>query len=331
MKKIALNIFSNPSRATLTLTSIFGLVFIFTAFANITAAQSNQLMLADIVIALRSKKVTLSDRNKIIADAVLVRGVTFSLTPEIEKELEDTGADKNLIESIKQKSHIVKTSAVVTPTVETKPKTEPVAPAPPDFSFYEKRADVSFSKNDLDAAFTDYNKAIEMNPKAPGSLLGRGLVYEKRGNLDLAAGDYGKALEIEPANAAAKAYNDRVAEAQERAKPKSDPIAAQTVAAPVVIPDVIDLGLLTKELAIRIAVPVYPKEAASIKIGGRVVVDITFDTDGKVTSAKASSGSRYLKQNSEDAAKRSIFKPAMFGTQAVKGKGYIVYNFTPPQ
>ena len=50
-------------------------------------AQSNQLMLADILIALRSKKVSLAERNDIISKAVSARGITFGLTPEIEKEL----------------------------------------------------------------------------------------------------------------------------------------------------------------------------------------------------------------------------------------------------
>src|SRR5436189_3908215 len=97
MKELILSAFSNSHRRLVALVSIVSLIFIFTAFSNIAAAQSNQLMLADILIALRSKKVTLPERNKILADAVVVRGVTFVLTPEIEKELADTGADRNLI------------------------------------------------------------------------------------------------------------------------------------------------------------------------------------------------------------------------------------------
>src|SRR5690348_816466 len=68
--------------------------------APAAAGQAVQLSLADILIALRSKKVTMPERNKILTEAVLQRGITFSLTPEIEKELEATGADKDLIDSI---------------------------------------------------------------------------------------------------------------------------------------------------------------------------------------------------------------------------------------
>src|SRR6478672_10675537 len=75
-------------------------------------AQSNQLMLADILIALRSKKVSLAERNDIISKAVTARGITFGLTPEIEKELTDTGAEKILLDAIRQKATMVKVAAV---------------------------------------------------------------------------------------------------------------------------------------------------------------------------------------------------------------------------
>src|SRR5439155_9424865 len=70
-------------------------------FSVSTFAQQSQLSLADFLIGLRSKKVTLEERNKILTEAAKVRGVTFALTPEIEKELENTGADKNLITAIR--------------------------------------------------------------------------------------------------------------------------------------------------------------------------------------------------------------------------------------
>ena len=66
-------------------------------------AQTPQLSLADLLIGLRSKKVTLEERNKILAEAVRQRGITFALTGEIEKELSTTGAGKELISAIRQK------------------------------------------------------------------------------------------------------------------------------------------------------------------------------------------------------------------------------------
>ncbi|HEX3102128.1 MAG TPA: TonB family protein, partial [Pyrinomonadaceae bacterium] len=347
------------------LVSIVSFIFIFTAFSNIAAAQSNQLMLADILIALRSKKVTLPERNKILADAVVVRGITFALTPEIEKELTDTGADRTLIDSIRQKSHIVKTSAVVTPPVETKPKADPVPP-PPDFGFYEKRADASLSKADFDAAITDYTKAIEMDPKSPEAYLGRGIAYsskqsfdlaiadfdkaielkpknvagyanrggafERKGDLDKASADYDKALEIEPANEFVKSGATRIKDAQAKALAAKKPepvVAAPTTAAAPPRPEFVDLGGLTKTSATKMVTPVYPAFAVKSHIGGRVVVDVMLDEEGNVTSAKAGSGPAMLKSACEDAASRSKFKPAMYDNRPIKGKGFVIYNFTP--
>src|SRR6476646_5751529 len=66
-------------------------------------AQSRELSLADILIALRSKKADIGQKNKILADAIKQRGITFSLTPEIEKELDGTGAANDLIAAIREK------------------------------------------------------------------------------------------------------------------------------------------------------------------------------------------------------------------------------------
>ncbi len=366
MKELTSPASSRSYRTLIALVSVVSFIFILTAFSNIAAAQPNQLMLADILIALRSKKVTLPERNKILAEAVIVRGVTFSLTPEIEKELTDTGADRTLIDSIRQKSHIVKTSAVVTPPVETKPKPEPVAPPPPDFGFYEKRADISLSKGEFDAAITDYTKAIEMDPRSPEAFLGRGLAYsgkqsyhlaiadydkavelkpkysvayenrgeafEKQGNKDKAVADYDKALEIEPANELAKAGSARLHTEQAKAVQKPEPVVAPppTVTAPPK-PEFVDLGALTKASAVKMVTPVYPQFAVKSHIGGRVVVDVMLDEEGNVTSAKAGSGHQLLKSICEEAARKSKFKPAIYENHPIKGKGYIIYNFTAEQ
>src|SRR4051794_33815710 len=73
------------------------------ATASGLQGQTPQLSLADLLIGLRSKKVTLQERNRILAEAVRQRGITFSMSGEIEKELSTTGADKELIEAIKHK------------------------------------------------------------------------------------------------------------------------------------------------------------------------------------------------------------------------------------
>ena len=46
-------------------------------------AQSSELSLADLLIGLRSQKVSIEERNRILAEAVRERGITFKYTPEI--------------------------------------------------------------------------------------------------------------------------------------------------------------------------------------------------------------------------------------------------------
>lgn len=333
----------------------------FTAFAGIATAQNTQLMLADILIALRSKKVPLNERNKIIAEAVTTRGITFTLTPEIEKELSDTGADNNLIDSIKKKAPAAKT-VQVTPVVEKKP--DPVPP-PPDFSFYQKRGDAAMAKGEVDGAIADFTKSIEMNAKSsdaywsrasaylaknsidlaiadldkvvelkPDSSVAyarRGEVLEKKGSVDKALVDYNKAVSLDASNESAKTAAARIVAAQQaaakaQAKPEPPPVAPVTKPAVV---DKVDRGLLTKEDALRMVTPVYPTFAIQSRIGGEITVDVTIDAEGNVTSAKARGGHMFLKQNSEDAAEKSKFKPATINGQAVKSTGYVVYKFTP--
>jgi TonB family protein len=174
-------------------------IFVFTTFAQTPA----QLSLADILIALRSKKVTLVERNKILTDAVMVRGITFALTPEIEKELAGGGADGALIDAIRQKSPVVK--PVEKPVVKPSPSATPIAvptptptPAPPDFSYYQKRAGAYVNSGDLDSAISDYSKAIELKSSDVSSYLNRGMAYSQKKNYDLAIKDYDKAIELDP-------------------------------------------------------------------------------------------------------------------------------------
>ena len=199
-----------------------GAIAIFlVAFSAPGYAQTNQLSLADILIALRSKKASLPDRNKILTDAIATRGTTFTLTPEIEKELSTTGATKTLLDSIRQRSQIAKVSAVTRSSAEPKLRVDdkkptviiPPSPAPPDFAFYEKRAEQSFIGGEIDAAIVDYTKAIEMNAGATRAFLGRANCYMRTNSFILAIADLTKLIELDPKNAAAYAKR---AEAHEK-------------------------------------------------------------------------------------------------------------------
>jgi len=350
---------SNRSPVFFLSSMLLALAILPSALAVTASAQARQLTLADIVIALRSNKVPLPERNKLLTEAVNNRGTTFSLTPEIEKELSGTGADKALLDSIRRRTQIVKVSSVAASATDQKPKPEPPkvvpAPPPPDFSFYEKRADESVAKGDMDAAIADYTKAIELNasdskalkgransyftkglyspaladltklieldPKDAGSYARRAQLTEKQGNADLALEDYKKAYELDPNNEVAKPVVERWR--AEQAKAAAPPV----IETPVASPEFVDLGVLTESMAVRMVKPAFTTAALQAGAGGQIIVYVELDANGNVTKAKSVSGNALLRPGSEDAARRSKFKPAMTAGKPIKAKGRIVYNF----
>lgn len=319
-----------------------------------------QLSLADILIALRSKKVTLAERNQILTSAVAERGITFTLTPEIEKELQSTGADNNLIEAIRQKS-LAAVAALVPPKPGPPVVTIPVpTPTPLDAVFYKKRGssyvakgefdlavvdldkvielkgdDAStylnrgiayLAKNRPDLAIGDFSKTVELDPQNATAYFNRGNSYEKSGNIQKAIGDYQKALDLDANNEAAKSSLQKLQAVQTKPEPKpvvpDNPPAAVPAAGTL---EMVNVGQINN--AIKLAMPVYPVMARQMNIQGKVVVQVTLDEEGKVVSVKATAGPNALRSVSEDAARKSKFNPAKVGDKAVKSTGYVVFNF----
>jgi TonB family protein len=328
------------------------IAIVIAIFASSAVAQNPPLSLADLLIGLRSKKVTLPEKNQILTAAVTERGITFVMTPEIEKELAATGADAALIAAIRTKNQ---PKPVATPT--PKPVATPIpTPTPPDFSYFQRRADASLGKGELDAALTDYNKAVEMknddptlyvgrgrthfslksydlsvkdfdkaielSPKTAVAFLSRGASYEKLGDVQKALTDYKKAADLDPASEAAKNEVKRLEDEIVKATAKVAPPVE------VVKPEFLNLGNLSASTAERMVMPTYSAMAKQSRISGKVTVDVELDVEGNVVSAKAASGHAMLRQSAEDAAKRSKFKPALFNQQPIKAKGVITYNFT---
>ena len=328
------------------------LALLLSAFAlDANAQQAEPLSLADLLIGLRSKKVSIEERNQILANAVKERGITFVNGPEIEKELDATGADQVLIAAIRSKSQPPKPVATPTP----KPAATPV-PTPTPVDFYQKRADASLDKGEADAALADYNKALEMksddanlyvgrgrahfskksydlsvkdydkaselSPKTAIAFLNRGESYEKLGDVQKALADYRKASELDTSNGTAKAEVKRIED--QLAKETAEKAAAAKAAE---VPEFLNLGSLSTANAIRMVTPTYPAMARQSRVVGKVSVDVDLDAEGNVVEAKATSGHAMLKQAAEDAAKRSKFQPALFNGKPIKAKGVLVYNF----
>jgi len=337
------------------------ILLLATILQSVPAQQPAQLSLADILIALRSKKVTMVEKNKILSDAVKTRGITFALTPEIEKELQSTGADYALIDSIRQKNPQLKTVAAVQPKPVPTPAATPApTPPPPDFNFYQKRAEGSLAKGDFDSAVADYNKAIELksdpsaylnrgvaflkknnydlsivdfskvielNPKETVAYLNRGNSYEKKGELQKALSDYQKAVDLDANNEAAKTNLQRLQAEQAKLEPKpKNPEPIPVTAEPVKPAGPVNFGSL-KNQAVKLVMPVYSAIDRQRNIQGMVTVQITLDEEGKIVEAKATGGTPSLRTASEEAARRSKFKPVVIGGQAVKATGFINYNF----
>ncbi|MCA1588923.1 MAG: TonB family protein [Acidobacteria bacterium] len=333
------------------------LLFALLALPAEISGQNPQLSLADLLVGLKSKKVPLNDRNKILAEAVQQRGITFSLTPEIEKELSATGADNSLIGTIKAKS----------PVSPPRPAPEPVKPAatptPPDFVFYKSRAEVAAGKGDFTGALADYgkalelkpdsaptfvsrgqtyfsmksfglsvadfNKAVDLNPKDSMTYFNRGAAQEKLGEKKKAMVDYQKAVELEPTNESAKISLKRLQDEEAKLVAKVEPVPPPKAPEPVEIaPEFVDLGTVTGANAVRMVRPVYPQLAQRSNIEGRVVVAIEVDEIGNVTKAKATSGHQMLRMAAEAAAQRSKFKPGAFDGRPNKAKAVVIYNFS---
>ncbi len=334
------------------------------ALPKIKAQSPRQLSLADILIGLKSSRATLPDRNKILSEAVVERGITFSLTTEIENELSKTGADKNLVEAIRQKSPLIKPLTI--PDVQPpQPKPSPVIVSTlPDFTFYQKRADENMGKSEYDLAIVDYNKALELNPKSvpayfnrgrafyfkrdfPSAIesyskvieitpkdsvvyYNRGLLYEKTGNPAKAAEDYRKAVELDEKNQPAIENLKKIREAEQAKKQlPSAPTQTETprTIQPNDLPTVLNYGRIDASLAIKMILPVYSMTAKNMNAEGQVIVEVEIDEQGNVTSAKAVSGHSLLRKFAEDAALKTKFKSASVDNKAVKAKGQIVYNF----
>jgi TonB family protein len=156
--------------------------------------QQEPLSLTNITSALRSKKTNdLAYKNEILIAAVNKRGISFTLTPEIERQLRGAGANPALIEAIRQKSPKLPSPTPVTnPTVVSTP---PPPPAPAA-DLYLRRGDEYVAKGEYDRAVLFYDEAILLNPSDAESYYKRGFAYHYKNNHDRAFEDYKTAIRL---------------------------------------------------------------------------------------------------------------------------------------
>ncbi len=70
-----------------------------------------------------------------------------------------------------------------------------------DAAFYVSRGNDCVNKGQYDAAISNYDKALEINPRYALAYYNRGITYGNKGRYDEAISDFTKALEINPKNA----------------------------------------------------------------------------------------------------------------------------------
>ena len=355
----------NVSRSRINVVPVMFLAGLLVLTGSLSSAfgQTRQLSLADILIALRSKKADIQEKNKILSEAVKTRGITFSLTPEIEKELDSTGAYPELLVAIREKATLVKAANETQSKPDTSMVAEVVAkpsPAPPNFDYYWNRASAAIGKGDLDSALPDLDRAIELRPgdsssrvargqallkqeKFEASLIdfdtalrveqssaayaGRATANEKLGKLDAAIADYQKAGELDNQNEAAKSSYSRLVAEKTRAEAKkaAEIEAAKPVPLPVITGPV-QIGPLNA-YASRLVSPVFSELDRKLGFQGKVIVQISLDETGKVTSVEANSGAKNLRGLAVDAVKKSKFNPVLVDGKPVKAEGTITFNF----
>ncbi len=75
-----------------------------------------------------------------------------------------------------------------------------------DAKFYNNRGIAYGEKGQYDQAISDFNKALEINPRYNKAYNNRGITYRLKGQYDQAILDFNKAIEINPIDA--EAYNN---------------------------------------------------------------------------------------------------------------------------
>ena len=75
--------------------------------------------------------------------------------------------------------------------------------------------------------------------------------------------------------------------------------------------------------------PVYPPNARKMNATGTVEVEITISVEGLVVEATAISGHFALRSAAVEAARKWVFKPAIYNGEPVKVKSVLTFTFSP--
>jgi protein TonB len=134
-----------------------------------------------------------------------------------------------------------------------------------------------------------------------------------RGAGPVGPGDNGARVAVNP--------QPHVIETEDVPPPEPPPTPAPTPRKVLVLSQLIGSRIVDKP------VPVYPPIAKAAGIQGSVSVEILVDEQGRVVSAKATTGHALLRVAAQQAAMRASFTPTKLNGEPVKVSGVINYNF----
>lgn len=149
------------------------------------------------------------------------------------------------------------------------------------------------------------------------SLLDRNVMQPLPGAAVDVEEDADDAIEGTPADASDTAGEGQTEAGEEPLPPPAD---GKTISA----------GVLNGK-AISKPQPPYPSIAKAARASGTVVVQVTVDETGGVTSARAVSGHPLLQQAAVAAAKQAKFTPTLLSGEPVKVSGVLTYTFVLEQ
>jgi tetratricopeptide (TPR) repeat protein len=73
-----------------------------------------------------------------------------------------------------------------------------VPPATQNAEYYSNRGTAHFKKGEYDQAISDFNRALEINPRFADAYYNRGYAYGSKGQYDEAIADYSRVIELSP-------------------------------------------------------------------------------------------------------------------------------------
>lgn len=88
-------------------------------------------------------------------------------------------------------------------------------------------------------------------------------------------------------------------------------------------------GGILNSLAVELPEPEFPEAARRAGMGGKVIVSVVVDENGKVISAEIEDGRIEFRRVALEAARKARFRPTLLAGQPVKMSGVLEYIFAP--